>query len=73
MTVDTLCSQLKLTTASLSQIQSLLLGDTDALRNKPDLVDTFDTTLTSGLVLSKSLDKYVLRIKKYTLANSEMT
>jgi hypothetical protein len=64
MTVDTLCSQLKLTAASLAQIQSLLLNDTDVLRGKPALVDTFDTTLTSCLVLSTSLDAYVLKIKK---------
>ncbi|KAH5139533.1 hypothetical protein HBI56_226700 [Parastagonospora nodorum] len=73
MTVDTLCSQLKLTAASLSQIQSLLLGDSDVLRNKPDLVDTFDTTLTSCLVLSTSLDKYMLKIKKGALQSSKMT
>ncbi|KAH3963561.1 hypothetical protein HBH70_216430 [Parastagonospora nodorum] len=73
MTVDTLCSQLKLTAASLSQIQSLLLGDSDVLRNKPDLVDTFDTTLTSCLVLSTSLDKYMLKIKNGALQSSRMT
>ena len=73
MTVDTLCSQLKLTAASLSQIQSLVLGDTDVLRNKPALVDTFDTTLTSCLVLSTSLDQYILKIKKGALETSEMT
>jgi hypothetical protein len=67
MTVDTMCSQLKLTAASLAQIQSLLLNDTDVLRGKPALVDTFDTTLTSCLVLSTSLDAYVLKIKKGAL------
>jgi hypothetical protein len=73
MTVDTMCSQLKLTAASLAQIQSLLLNDTDVLRGKPALVDTFDTTLTSCLVLSTSLDAYVLKIKKGALEGGNMT
>jgi hypothetical protein len=73
VTVDTLCSQLKLTAASLSQIQSLLLSDTDVLRDKPDLVDTFDTTLTSCLVLSTSLDMYILKIKNGALRDGKMT
>jgi hypothetical protein len=64
VTVGTLCSQLKLTASSLSQIQSLLLDDTDVLRQKPDLVNTFDTTLTSCLVLTSWLEKYMHKIKK---------
>jgi hypothetical protein len=73
VTVDTLCEQLKLTAASLSQIQSLLLSGTDVLRDKPDLVDAFDTTLTSCLVLSTSLDMYTLKIKKGALRGDKMT
>jgi hypothetical protein len=73
VTVSTLCSQLKLTAASLSQIQSLLLGETDILHNKPDLVDTFDTTLTSCLVLSSWLEKFMLKIKKGALEGSKTT
>lgn len=73
MTVSTLCSQLKLTAASLSRIQSLLLGDTDVLRDKPDLVETFDTTLTSSLVLSQLLEDLVRKIKKSALEGTEAT
>jgi hypothetical protein len=73
VTVSTLCSTLKVTAASLSQIQSLLLGDTDVLQDKPDLVDTFDTTLTSCAVLSSWLEKYMLKIKKGALEGSKTT
>jgi len=71
--VSTLCSQLKLTAASLSQIQSLLLGDSDVLKEKPDLVDTFDTTLTSCMVLTSWLDKIVQSITKGVLDGSKAT
>jgi hypothetical protein len=73
VTVTTLCSTLKVTAASLSQIQSLLLGETDILRDKPDLVDTFNTTLTSCLVLSSWLEKYMLKIKKGALEGNKTT
>lgn len=72
-TVSTLCSQLKVTAASLSQIQSLLLGNTDVLREKPDLVDTFDTTLISCMVLSTMLEGFVQKIKKGTLEGTKAT
>lgn len=73
VTVSTLSSQLKLTAASLSQIQSLLLSDTDVLQDKPDLVETFDTTLTSCMVLSTLLEKFVQKIKKGTLEGTKAT
>ncbi|KAH7081888.1 hypothetical protein BKA63DRAFT_504839 [Paraphoma chrysanthemicola] len=72
-TVSTLCSQLKLTAASLSQIQSLLLQDSDVLRGKPDLQDAFDTTLTSCLVLSTWLDKYMQGITRGLLDVTSVT
>ncbi|KAH7080727.1 hypothetical protein FB567DRAFT_595068 [Paraphoma chrysanthemicola] len=72
-TVSTLCSQLKLTAVSLSQIQTLLLQDSDVLRGKPDLQDAFDTTLTSCLVLSTWLDKYMQNITKGLLEISKAT
>jgi hypothetical protein len=73
VTVSTLCSHLKLTAASLSRIQALLLSDTDVLLNKPDLVETFDTTLTNCLVLSTLLESYVQKIKKDTLEGTKAT
>jgi hypothetical protein len=57
----------------LSQIQSLLLSDTEILREKPDLVNTFDTTLTSCLVLSTWLEKYMQKIKKGVHEGSKAT
>jgi hypothetical protein len=73
LTVSTLCSHLKLTAASLAQIQALLLNETDVLLNKPDLVETFDTTLISCLVLSTRLETYVQSIKKGTLDGNKAT
>ncbi|KAF2028717.1 hypothetical protein EK21DRAFT_69078, partial [Setomelanomma holmii] len=73
-TASTLCSQVKLTAASLSQIQALLLlQDSDVLRDKPDPRDTFDTTLTSCLVLSTWLEKIMLKITKGILDVSKAT
>jgi hypothetical protein len=66
-------SKLKLTAASLSQIQSITLGDDDVLHSIPDVVATFDTTLTSCSVLSTSLDTYMFKIKKGALECSRMT
>ncbi|CAN9469008.1 unnamed protein product [Alternaria alternata] len=72
VTVSSLCSQLKLTGASLSQIQSLLLSDTDVIQGKPALIETLDTTLTSCLVLSTWLEKYMLKITKGVLDTSRL-
>ncbi|KAF2244962.1 hypothetical protein BU26DRAFT_463801, partial [Trematosphaeria pertusa] len=66
-TVKSLCSQLKLTAASLSQIQSLLLKDQEILGRQPELQEAFDTALTACLVLTTLLDKYMLSIKKSLL------
>lgn len=71
MTVSSLFSQLKLTGASLSQIQALLLGEEKDL--KPEVVDAFDTTLTACLVLTTWLDQYMQDIEKGVLAGSKKT
>jgi hypothetical protein len=73
VTVSTLCSHLKLTAASLSQIQALLLNETDVLLNEPDLVETFDTTMTSCVVLSTRLVTYVQNIRKGTMEGTKAT
>lgn len=65
--MKSLCSQLKLTAASLSQIQSLLLKDQEILGRQPELQEAFDTALTACLVLTTLLDKYMLSIKKSLL------
>ncbi|OAL44979.1 hypothetical protein IQ07DRAFT_487362, partial [Pyrenochaeta sp. DS3sAY3a] len=66
-TISTLCSQLKLTSASLMQIQSLLLRDTSNITRRRDVVDAFDTALTACLVLSTWLEKYMQNITKGVL------
>ena len=49
------------------------MSDTDILLAKPALVETFDTTLTSCLVLSTWLEKYMRKITKGVLADSELS
>jgi hypothetical protein len=71
ITVSTMHVQLKLTAASSSQIQSLLLSDNGLLHNIPDLLETFDATMTHCLVLSSLLDTFILKIKKGTLEGTE--
>jgi hypothetical protein len=66
-----LCSQLKLTGASLSQIQHLLLEDTDVLQDRPDIIEAFDTALTACLVSSTWLEKYMQGITKGVLSTSQ--
>ncbi|KAF1834815.1 hypothetical protein BDW02DRAFT_318295 [Decorospora gaudefroyi] len=73
VTVASLCSQLKLTGASLSQIQNLLLSDADVLQKKPTLIEAFDTTLTSCLVLSTWLEKYMQKITRGVFGGSKIT
>ncbi|KAF2625116.1 hypothetical protein BU25DRAFT_122996 [Macroventuria anomochaeta] len=53
--------------ASLSQIQHLLLEDTDVLQNRPDILEAFDMALTACLVLSTWLDEYMQTITKGVL------
>jgi hypothetical protein len=49
------------------------LNDTDILRDKPDLMTTFDTTLTSCVVLSSWLEKIMLNIRKGALESTKAT
>ena len=73
VTVSSLCSQLRLTGASLSQIQSLVLGDVDILNDKPDVLETFDTTLTSCMVITTMLEGLMHKITKEILNGNKMT
>jgi hypothetical protein len=43
------------------------------LQAKPALIETFDTTLTSCLVLSTWLEKYMLKITKGVLGDSGLS
>ncbi|KAF2996452.1 hypothetical protein E8E13_004073 [Curvularia kusanoi] len=61
-TVSLLCDQLKRTGASLAQIQQLLLGDADVLADKSDVHPAFDTALTSCLVSSIWLKRFMQKV-----------
>ena len=66
-------SQLKLYEAFLSRLQALLLDDTNAVHAHPGLVDTFETTLISCLVLSLRLEEYLSKIKKGVHGDGSMS
>ncbi|KAF2791960.1 hypothetical protein K505DRAFT_418777 [Melanomma pulvis-pyrius CBS 109.77] len=73
VTVSSLYSQLRLTAASLSKVQSLLLGDVDVLNEKPDIVETFDTTLTACMVITTLLEVLMHKITKEILDGTRLT
>jgi hypothetical protein len=66
--VASLASSLKLTSASLSQIQCLLLENDDVFRNKPDVVQAFDTTLTACKTITVWLDQIMTAVTADILA-----
>lgn len=61
-TVSLLCSQLRLTSASLAQIQRILLENPDCLTDKSDVQPAFDTALTACLVSSIWLKRFMQKI-----------
>ncbi|KAF1941745.1 hypothetical protein EJ02DRAFT_422766 [Clathrospora elynae] len=73
ITISSLCSQLKLTSASFSQIQYLLLNDTGLLTDKLEVRETFDTTVTACMVLVTWLDGYMRDIGKGVLDGSDIS
>jgi hypothetical protein len=72
-TVSSFCSQLKLTSVSLAQIHHLLLEDMDTLKNRPDVIDAFDTAVTACLVSSTCLEKFVWKITSGVLNGEKST
>ena len=68
-TITSLCTETTFISASLSQVQSLLLGDQDRiakdLSNRPDLEPTLDQALTGCFV---ALDVLQAEIEKITEA-----
>lgn len=69
LTITSLCIETTIISASLSQVQSLLLGDQDRiakdLSNRPDLEPTLDQALTGCFV---ALDVLQAEIEKITEA-----
>ena len=49
-----------------------MLGDVDILKNKPDVLETFDTTLTSCMVITTMLEALMHRITKEILNGNRM-
>jgi hypothetical protein len=65
-TISALCSESTIMSASLAQIQNLILSNPDALtshlQQRPELVSTFDTVLTGCMVVFSVLDDEVQRL-----------
>ncbi|KAF2258675.1 hypothetical protein CC78DRAFT_621640 [Lojkania enalia] len=69
-TIAALCSESTLVSASLSQIQTLLLQNSETmaerLQTRPELAATLDTTLTSCTVIFACLEEEVNQLKNET-------
>lgn len=67
LTITAICSETSVVSASLSQIQSLLYRDGDALilklEQRPDLASTFDIALTGCMVLYSSLEDEIADLR----------
>ncbi|KAF2085753.1 hypothetical protein K490DRAFT_45933 [Saccharata proteae CBS 121410] len=65
-TIAAICSESTVISASLSQLQSLLVSDanhiSDHLRDRPELYATFDTSLAGCMVIYSCLDDEVQRL-----------
>lgn len=66
-------SQLRLTAASLSQLQSLLLNDKNVIQARPNAVQALDTTLTHCLSLAMWLERLMDKITRGVLNTQEGT
>jgi hypothetical protein len=66
--VSSLESSLKLTSASLSQIQCLLLETDDVFTHRPSVIQAFDTTLTACKTITVWLDKIMTGVTADILA-----
>src|SRR5215469_10846831 len=76
MTVVAICSEITLISASLSQIQTLVLRRhdlTNVLNAKPDLAAVLDTSLIGCAVLFSRLHEEIQRITKGSTEPSQLT
>jgi hypothetical protein len=76
MTIVAICSETTLISASLHQIQNLVLRRhdiTNVLNARPDLTAALDTTLTGCVVLLSSLHEETRRITKGSTQPSQYT
>jgi hypothetical protein len=61
-------SEIAVISASLSQIQTLILSKQDPemlLRSRPEIAATLDTTLTGCMVLFSCLDEEIQNVSRY--------
>ncbi|KAF2114853.1 hypothetical protein BDV96DRAFT_646722 [Lophiotrema nucula] len=74
-TIAAICSESSLVSASLSQIQALLLQKTgtisEYLENRPDLAATLDTALTGCTVVFACLEEEVARLRPETCRDED--
>lgn len=69
-------SEIAVISASLSQIQALLLSKENPehlLRSRPEIAATLDTTLTGCMVLFSCLDAELHEISKYTSGQDSLS
>lgn len=62
ITISTLCAESTVISASLSQIQSLILQNPDAITTQLKLIATFDTALTGCAVVFAVLDDEIQKL-----------
>ncbi|KAF2001314.1 hypothetical protein P154DRAFT_619347 [Amniculicola lignicola CBS 123094] len=75
VTLTSLCSETTIIAASLSRIQSLLLQDVAVTSNtfatRREVRETFDSTLTSCVVIGSCLEEHVKNITRHILAGKK--
>lgn len=66
LVIGSLCTQLTLTSASLSQIQDALFTDENTLRRitSPQVVNAFDTALIGCTVVLSCIDEEIKRLRE---------
>ena len=70
LTISAICTETTIISASLSQIQSLMLGNPDGLSNKlqqrPDLESTLDQSLTGCYIVFDVLQAEVQKLLEFS-------
>lgn len=75
LTIGSLCTQIAVISASLSQLQSMVLYQPGMLESRfdarPDLKDTFDTALTGCIVVLSALDLELAKLSPVREGSTE--
>lgn len=69
-------SEVAVISASLSQIQALILSKQDPemlLRSRPEIAATLDTALTGCMVLFSCLNEEILNVSRYAQGQSDVS